>query len=384
MSSSKEHRTHEDDTIEDEDSTEMSLPRADQQVGPDYKDQVRPFAHNTAQAAVAADTTGKGRGADVVDKSDATGENQGLRDEVEYPDFKDQVQPSLQGEERMDHDKPEENVLPGAFAVYPTIRDAQESDCSSEEEYCADLRGEVEYPDYKDQVQPGGHRQVGEEQNQGGGGAHRAMRGEVEYPDCKDQVQAGRHRQVGEEQNQGNTEADVLPGAFAVYPMNLREREAENQESDAADEEDDRAHHDSALDQNEFPYEEQKVPEDADEDQGLVAAYKVEEGEPVSATFLRSQFSRKRVTLIAVVVCILIAGIMVAGFCGSGMCGSDSPSFSSTEKLYEAVDIYLSTDNPETSIVSQTYGYPIGTWDVSKIKDFSRVFTQNGTAHCSW
>jgi surface protein len=38
------------------------------------------------------------------------------------------------------------------------------------------------------------------------------------------------------------------------------------------------------------------------------------------------------------------------------------------------VDEYLSSTNPETAAVAATYGYPIGTWNVSRITDFSQVF----------
>jgi surface protein len=71
---------------------------------------------------------------------------------------------------------------------------------------------------------------------------------------------------------------------------------------------------------------------------------------------------------------------------------STSPSvysvFTSTEQLYEALDAYLlvmQDDESNTgtntlvaqSSVSLTYGYPIGTWDVSRLTNFSRVFDPN-------
>jgi surface protein len=51
-------------------------------------------------------------------------------------------------------------------------------------------------------------------------------------------------------------------------------------------------------------------------------------------------------------------------------------SFTSTDELYQAVDIYILglTEDPRDSIVARTYGYPIGTWDVSQVTNFSRVF----------
>jgi surface protein len=71
---------------------------------------------------------------------------------------------------------------------------------------------------------------------------------------------------------------------------------------------------------------------------------------------------------------------------------STSPSvysvFTSTDQLYEALDAYLMAmeeDESKTgtstlvaqSNVSLTYGYPIGTWDVSRLTNFSRVFDPN-------
>jgi hypothetical protein len=88
---------------------------------------------------------------------------------------------------------------------------------------------------------------------------------------------------------------------------------------------------------------------------------------------------------------LLVLGAILGGACGAGHCGSNTPgedenpthasppspekcrSFNSTDELYQVVDIYVLrlTEDPQESIVAQTYGYPIGTWDVSQIKDFS-------------
>jgi surface protein len=57
---------------------------------------------------------------------------------------------------------------------------------------------------------------------------------------------------------------------------------------------------------------------------------------------------------------------------------TDSPCvFTSTHELYYAVDEYLAAEHPETTIVATTYGFPIGTWDVSRLNDFSQVFDSN-------
>jgi Mycoplasma protein of unknown function, DUF285 len=67
-------------------------------------------------------------------------------------------------------------------------------------------------------------------------------------------------------------------------------------------------------------------------------------------------------------------------------------AFNSTEELYDAVDEYLlalqTNEGNETNIitplaqlnVSLTYGFPIGTWDVSRLTNFSRVFDPDRTA----
>jgi surface protein len=65
--------------------------------------------------------------------------------------------------------------------------------------------------------------------------------------------------------------------------------------------------------------------------------------------------------------------------------------FTSTEQLYDAVDAYMlalredesntGTNTPlAQSNVSLTYGFPIGTWDVSRLTNFSRVFDPDRSA----
>jgi surface protein len=67
-------------------------------------------------------------------------------------------------------------------------------------------------------------------------------------------------------------------------------------------------------------------------------------------------------------------------------------AFTSTEELYDAVDEYLlalqANEGNETNTaaalaqinVSLTYGFPIGTWDVSRLTNFSRVFDPDRSA----
>jgi surface protein len=107
--------------------------------------------------------------------------------------------------------------------------------------------------------------------------------------------------------------------------------------------------------------------------------------------------------LLSFVGFLLLVGALLGGVCGSGHCSQDDESastqptpaasmpaapmpavptpmayksFTSTDELYQAVDIYILnlTRDRRESIVARTYGYPIGTWDVSNIKNFSQVF----------
>jgi surface protein len=50
--------------------------------------------------------------------------------------------------------------------------------------------------------------------------------------------------------------------------------------------------------------------------------------------------------------------------------------FETREELREAVDLYLD-NNGKNTLVASTYGWPIGVWDVSKIQDFSYLFSAN-------
>jgi surface protein len=50
--------------------------------------------------------------------------------------------------------------------------------------------------------------------------------------------------------------------------------------------------------------------------------------------------------------------------------------FETTSELQDAVDIYLA-DSSARTLVASTYGWPIGTWCVSEIQDFSYLFNAN-------
>jgi surface protein len=105
-------------------------------------------------------------------------------------------------------------------------------------------------------------------------------------------------------------------------------------------------------------------------------------------------------TVLLLVIIVTVAAVM-GGLCANGNCRkgdtSQSPStpfpgatptlaptsfrfkpFDSTKELHDAVDIYLrevrEAADGNTSDLALTNGYPIGTWDVSRIQDFSFVF----------
>lgn len=48
--------------------------------------------------------------------------------------------------------------------------------------------------------------------------------------------------------------------------------------------------------------------------------------------------------------------------------------FTTTEELYNAVDDYLLGGGVNTTTSALTYGFPIGSWDVSQLTNFSAVF----------
>ena len=53
---------------------------------------------------------------------------------------------------------------------------------------------------------------------------------------------------------------------------------------------------------------------------------------------------------------------------------SNFTAFSDTEELIQAVDAYVE-DGASTTEVALTYGWPMGKWDVSKIHNFSSLFS---------
>jgi hypothetical protein len=110
---------------------------------------------------------------------------------------------------------------------------------------------------------------------------------------------------------------------------------------------------------------------------------------------------RRLVVTTVVLVCIVVGVVLLGSLLGtrpnrhsdnpSPAARTDPPnqdhessrplSFTSTLELYNAVDAYLNattaaSDDADVaaSVVARTYGHPIGTWDVSRLTDFSRVF----------
>lgn len=123
----------------------------------------------------------------------------------------------------------------------------------------------------------------------------------------------------------------------------------------------------------------------------LVSAVLVEP----EATTHKSSSNRWRVVGCLLGSVMVGVAVVVGGICGSGLCSSKnvpSPSpvapsaptstrttltFETTTELYSAIDEYVAVAGSATANVSSVafrYGYPIGTWDVSKISDFSRAF----------
>lgn len=90
-------------------------------------------------------------------------------------------------------------------------------------------------------------------------------------------------------------------------------------------------------------------------------------------------------TWILYILVSLLAVIAVVGTLAlTNNNGTDSTEtvFLTKKELQDAISAYLKNKS-ETSAVAVRYGYPIGTWDVSRIQDFAALFstaTTNGTA----
>jgi surface protein len=49
-------------------------------------------------------------------------------------------------------------------------------------------------------------------------------------------------------------------------------------------------------------------------------------------------------------------------------------AFTTTNELYVAVDDYLTNSTSNATLSAIKYGYPMNTWDVSRITNFTRIF----------
>jgi Mycoplasma protein of unknown function, DUF285 len=126
------------------------------------------------------------------------------------------------------------------------------------------------------------------------------------------------------------------------------------------------------------------------------------------AEFNNSQGTRNRCswrrTTMAIVLCVIVCTVIAAVLAWPAGESSSAPSmpirastvspapstaplvytatghlaFTQTHELYAAVDKYQQAQQQGTdlssSLVAKQYGYPMATWDVSRIRDFSRVF----------
>jgi len=75
---------------------------------------------------------------------------------------------------------------------------------------------------------------------------------------------------------------------------------------------------------------------------------------------------------------------------------TDSPSVSPAEttvtfdaiqtpqQLYEAFDEYIESSDRENTVAARTFGYPVGSWNVSLLTDFSRLFDTNRDLAFVW
>jgi hypothetical protein len=130
-------------------------------------------------------------------------------------------------------------------------------------------------------------------------------------------------------------------------------------------------------------------------------AHVVEDRKPKSLVLSLGGNSIKRIFILLCLVFLPVVAIVIGVVCGTGLCSPDDTpvlskqvprppptkepqyrSFTTTDELYQAVDVYILnlTGDPNTSIVSGLYGHPIGSWNVSQIKNFSRVFDPDRTS----
>jgi hypothetical protein len=329
------------------------------------------------------------------------------RNEGEVPNYKDQVMnyPRRSSSTAEERQRPIERLV-AAAAVETTADEFQtganrhRQNVLTEERRAFDEDEEKheeqeEGPDYKAQVNPGPDRRrpgtdprgddfVGKEPTDGPDSKQQATSDTAvatmerdsdedknESFDRKPNVQKKRFNYVG---HGADVEQGATPGAVAVYSGGQRLMEEISITEDTT-------------------VEETRMAERDEEMTDLPVAHLVTSiARPAAGDEERGHES----LLLLCLGILAVIGAALGGVCGSGLCSPDEskstatpatpptteepPSsykaFNSTDELYQAVDIYLLglTEDPRESFVAQTYGYPIGTWNVSQIKNFSDVF----------
>jgi len=153
-----------------------------------------------------------------------------------------------------------------------------------------------------------------------------------------------------------------------------------------------------------FPMLQAQLVEDIDEDERLKIIEQTKKEMQKSAVncevfvvdeeqeLLEKLQQRRRMRCCILLTILVTVGVVVGVLFGTDVMDDDykgnptlapttyeegGSSFTRTEQLYQAVDDYfeaLLSDSPETSSVALRYGYPISTWDVSKVTSFRRLF----------
>jgi surface protein len=91
--------------------------------------------------------------------------------------------------------------------------------------------------------------------------------------------------------------------------------------------------------------------------------------EEPKALWRQPKVQRLGVFLLLLVIGVVVAFVVVVGWRSTSL----ASTLETNEDLRRAVDLYLA-DNRNDTLVAQTYGWPIGVWDVSRIQDFSYLF----------
>ena len=180
------------------------------------------------------------------------------------------------------------------------------------------------------------------------------------------------------------------PGAIAVQGILRAPQDDDDENTNSDDDDDDNNNHDSN--------------EEIQVDLPLLEATLVQEETPPQMATAESAFSKQCQLVTLVLVIVLAAGggtgvalalssggkkdyssplstsMTIAPTHGTTLAPTPMPTpsapfkaFESTAELYAAVDRYL-IDNSPNSTVAREYGHPIGTWDVSQLTSFFRVF----------